>query len=67
MSEIYDGGFETTAAVRWVSDDEPPQWRDAVERPAMLHDRGPTTFVVGFTHSFNPKGDTCLLQRELPA
>ena len=47
----------------WVTDDHTPDWHEAIERHAYLHDNGPSAYAFDFTHPFGPDGQPIVLHR----
>jgi hypothetical protein len=47
----------------WVPDDHTPDWHEANERHAHLHDYGPSSYAFDFTQPFGPEGHPIVLNR----
>jgi hypothetical protein len=48
----------------WVEDDHRPDWREAIARSELLHDRGPTADAFNFKSPFDATGRPTVLDKE---
>lgn len=49
----------------WVPDEHPPEWREAAERHAYLHEHGPSPYAFDLKRPFGPNGEPLELDRSL--
>jgi Domain of unknown function (DUF3291) len=47
-----------------VADDHRPDWRKAIARFELLHDRGPTTDALNFKSPFDAMGSPTVVDKE---
>ena len=48
----------------WVADDHRPDWREAIARFELLHDRGPTADAFNFKSPFDAMGRPTVVDKE---